>query len=198
MIDADPRPAPAGLPHHGVPGWPAARAAGALPRPPDDRRFEVSRRLRALRGGVSDAGDRSERRAPHRSRSLPLLHGLRERVSGGCAPLQRRPSAGGPRARGPDRRVGSRARARRGPARSAAPALRPLPQAAPGERRRLQRVRARRERAEHRGLGPEPLRDPVRRVAPPRRRPADHRRDLARTCSWRCARPTTRFRSPRS
>ena len=96
----------------------------------------------------------------------------------GALRLQRRSSAGGPSARGPDRCVGSRARAGGGPARAAAPALRPLPQAATGERRRLQRLRARRERAEHRGLGPEPLRDPVRRFAPPRRRPADHRRDL--------------------
>ena len=56
-----------------------------------------------------------------------------------------------------------------------AAALRPLAQAAPGQRRRLQRLRGRRQRARHRRLRPRPLRHPVRRLAAPRRRPAGHR-----------------------
>ena len=53
-----------------------------------------------------------------------------------------------------------------------ASALRPLAQAPPGLRRRLQRLRGGRERAGHGGLRPGPLRHLVRRLAAPRRRAA--------------------------
>ena len=56
-----------------------------------------------------------------------------------------------------------------------APALRPLAQAPPGQRRRLQRLRGRPERPGHRRLRPGPVRHPVRRLAAPRRRPRRHR-----------------------
>ena len=71
--------------------------------------------------------------------------------------------------------VSSRARAPSASPRVAA-AVRPVAQAAPGERRRLQRLRGRRERARHGRLRPRPVRHPVRGLTAPRRRAADHRR----------------------
>ena len=56
-----------------------------------------------------------------------------------------------------------------------AAAVRPLAEAPPGQRRRLQRLRGRHQRAGHGGLGPGPVRHPVRRLAAPRRRAVDHR-----------------------
>ena len=132
-----------------------------------------------LRGGLSDRGDRPARRA---SASISAAASSARIASSACpegALRYGRDYRLAVRERADlVARVRARARARRGAAGAAAQALRPLAQAAPGERRRLQRLRARRERAEHGGLGPEPLRDPVRRVAAPRRRPADHRRGL--------------------
>ncbi len=53
--------------------------------------------------------------------------------------------------------------------------LRPLPEAAPGLGRRLQRLRGRPQRPRHPGLRSRPLRHPVRRLAPPCRRHPGHR-----------------------
>ncbi len=55
------------------------------------------------------------------------------------------------------------------------PDPRPVAETPPGERRRLQRLRGRHQRAGHRGLGPGAFWHPVRRLAASRRRPARHR-----------------------
>ena len=55
--------------------------------------------------------------------------------------------------------------------------------AAPGQRRRLRRLRGRHQRARHHRLGPRPLRDPICRLAAACGRPADHRAGLAETWS---------------
>ncbi len=53
--------------------------------------------------------------------------------------------------------------------------FRPVVEAAPGQRRRLQRLRGRHQRARHPGLRSGAVRHPVRRLAPARRRPDHHR-----------------------
>ena len=75
--------------------------------------------------------------------------------------------------------------------------LRPLAEAAAGQRRRLQRLRGRRERAQHGRLRPGPLRHPVRGLAAARRRPADHRAGHREHEAGAARRPTTPCRRPK-
>jgi ferredoxin len=115
-----------------------------------------------------------------RPRPLPLLLRLRRGLPAG--PSRRpRPSHGRAPARGPRARL-TRAEELRLAARSTknCAALRPLAAPPAGQRRRLRRLRGRRQRARHHRLGPGALRHPVRRLAPPCRRPAHHRPGLAK------------------
>ena len=80
----------------------------------------------------------------------------------------------------------------------AAPAFRALAEVAAGERRRLRRLRGRHERARHHRLGSRPIRHPVRRLAPPCRRPAHYRPRLEEHGAGARRRPTPPCPSQRS
>ena len=112
-----------------------------------------------------------------RSRPLHFLRRLCGSLSAECHHADRRPSHG----RAPPRRprAGQTGRRRSPPRRRAgrktAQTFWPFAAVASGERRRLQRLRSRRQRARHHRLGLGPLRHPVRRLAAPRGRIAHHR-----------------------
>ena len=139
----------------------------------------MPRRLHRVRGRLSHRGDHAAAEAARRARSGPLhlLRRVRQGVSDRGHHANRRPSHGGaPPRRPPAGRAGQGTVAPgSGAGRKAAPAFRALAEVAAGERRRLQRLRGRHERARHHRLGSRPVRHPVRRLAAPCRRPAHHR-----------------------
>ena len=179
----------------------AAAAAGALPRPPAIDAVEVPPTAAALRRGLPDRRDRRyATAAPRRPRPLPLLHATARAPAPRARSRYTRDYRLAVRTRErPGRRAGARARA--SPRRSTR-RLRKLF----GRSLKLRQVSAGGCNACEADvnvlntvvLRPRPLRDPVRRVAAPRRRPARHRRRSPRTCGSRCARPTTPSRSRRS
>ena len=168
--------------------------------PPVARRVALPGRLPRLRRRLPDrrASRPTARGLAPRPRPLPVLHRLRRGVSRRARSryTQRLPPGHARRARtwscdGATLELAAGAR------REDAPALRPLAQAAPGERRRLQRLRGRRERAQHGRLRPGPLRHPVRRLAAPRRRPAHHRPGHREHAARAARRPTPRCPAPK-
>ena len=134
--------------------------------------------LPAVRGGLPDrrACAPSADGAAPRPGPLPLLRATARRPARpGPSRFTRRLPPGRRAPRGPGRPAPADRPRRAAATRAAARLFGRSLQAAPGQRRRLQRLRGRHQRAEHGRLGPGPVRHPVRGLAAPRRRPAGHR-----------------------
>ena len=162
------RPSHGGLPR---------RPSGAS-RPVPRRAFSLTRpmsgRMSELRRGLPDRRDhRGRQRTSARHGALPLLHRMHDGVSGRSNHVHegvpaRRSRQGRPRR---DRRVRGQAK---GPRRPTPPPLRTIAEAPCSERRRVQWMRARRERAHDHRVRLGTIRDPDRCIAATRRRAPHH------------------------
>ena len=165
---------------------PFSRAAGGGP-------VQVCRRLPRLRRGLPDGRHQRRRTMAFVSTWVVACFAPTARKPVPRAPSTTRRITAWPRGRGKTWSCKARRlKLARGSGREVAPPLRPVAEAPAGECRRLQRLRSRPERAQHRRLRPGPVRHPVRRLPASRRRPRCDRaghREHANRRSWKPTRP---------